>query len=453
MSESGLGNLFQSITVLALVFANGFFVAAEFSLVTVRRSRIEELANGGHRGARLVARILEDLDSVISSTQLGITMASLGLGWVAEPFLAHLIEPWLFFLPSAFAVTAAHSIAVVIAFVIITYLHIVLGELAPKSLALQRAESTALAVAGPMLLFARAFRPFIRILNGSGNFFLRLMGVRGPGRAQLVHSEEELRIILDDSQESGVLEEGESEIIQRIFDFTDMTARQIMVPRTEMVCLPLSATLSDVLDVVRSDGYTRFPVYNKSLDDIVGIVQVKDILSALYDENTPFGLQTLLHTPLLVPEMMHVDDLLSQFRKHKTHMAVLVDEFGGTAGLVTMQDLLEEIVGEVAEGIQENEIQIESQPDGSVLLNGMVALATINQHFGLTLHDQHYVTLGGFVFSQIGRRPKVGDEVAAEQARLVVEAVDGLRVALVRMIQTPRVEPAQDGQPPDGGSQ
>ncbi len=447
MDESLLGVISQVATVLALVFANGFFVAAEFSLVTVRRSRVEELINKGNSGARRVERILKDLDTVISSTQLGITMASLALGWVAEPFLARLIEPWLFFLPAGALMPATHSLAAGLAFAIITYLHIVLGELAPKSLALQRAEATALAVATPMLVFTKVFNPFSRVLNGSGNLVLRLGGMHGPATGHLVHSEEELRIILSESQQSGVLEQEETEIIQRVFDFTDMTARQVMVPRTEMICVPLNATLDDVLAIVLREGHTRFPVYNTGLDDIVGIVQVKDILPALCGKEEPFDLKAIMRSPLIVPEMIHVDDLLSQFRRHKTHMAILVDEFGGTAGLVTMQDLLEEIVGEVSESFEANEVQFELQDDGSMLINGKILLEDINERFGLKLRDPHYVTLGGLVFSQIGRRPRVGDEVTIDGVHLRVEALDGLRVAIVRMTL-----PEPDSGPTSGDS-
>ncbi len=260
-----------------------------------------------------------------------------------------------------------------------------------------------------------------------------MAGMRGPGGGHLVHSEEELRILLNESQQGGVLEQQETEIIQRIFDFTDMTARQVMVPRTEMVCLPLGATLDEVLEVVLREGYNRYPVYNQSIDDIAGVVRVKDILPALCGKSDGFDLKAILHAPLIVPEMIHVDDLLGQFRRHKTHLAILVDEFGGTAGLVTMQDLLEEIVGEVSEGFEENELQIEPQADGSVLINGKVLLADVNERFGLKLDDPHYVTLGGLVFSQIGRRPRIGDEVEVKGTHLRVEQLDGLRVALVRM--------------------
>jgi putative hemolysin len=433
MGDTGPWILFQLAIVLALVLANGFFVAAEFSLITVRRSRVEELVNQGNRRARRVADILKDLDTVISSTQLGITMASLALGWVAEPFLARIIESWLGFLPTNIAVPVSHSVAVALAFITITYLHIVLGELAPKTLALQRAERTALTVAGPMIIFARIFRPFIRLLNGSGTFFLHLAGIRGASNEQMIHSEEELRIILDDSQEGGVLEQNETEIIQRIFDFTDMTARQVMVPRVDMVCLPLDASLDDIVTMVTQHRYTSYPIYGENLDDILGMVQVKDILPHICGEEAPFDIKAIMHSALIVPDMIPVDDLLGQFRRQKTHIAVLVDEFGGTAGLVTMQDLLEEIVGDMSEGIGEDEIEIEPQSDGSALINGKVLLTDVNKRFDLKLEDPHCITLGGLVFKLIGRRPRVGDEVSAEGAHLSVERLDGLRVSLVRL--------------------
>jgi CBS domain containing-hemolysin-like protein len=440
MGESGLAILLQLFVVLGLVFINAFFVAAEFSLVTVRRSRVEELVNSGSRSARLVAGILKDLDTVISSTQLGITMASLALGWVAEPFLAHLLTRWLSLLPEPVAFVTANAIAAALAFMIITVLHIVLGELVPKSLALQRTEKTALGVAVPLLVFERLMHPFLVVLNRMGNLVLHAIGVRGSSTAQLVHSEEELRILLDESQESGVLEEEETEIIQRIFDFTDMTARQVMVPRTEMVCLPVDAQLSDVLDVVLREEHSRFPVYKTDLDDIVGVVKVKEILPFLCGQPESFDLKQISRSPLVVPENITLSDLLSQFRRQRSNMAILIDEFGGTAGLVTISDLLEEIVGDVSDGLEEHEIEIDPQPDGSTLINGKVLLTAVNEQFGLDLTDPHYVTLGGLVFSRIGRRPKMGDEAIIDGRRMRVESLDGLRVAMVRL--QPAEEPA-----------
>jgi CBS domain containing-hemolysin-like protein len=436
MSQSAVTTVFQVFTVLALVLINGFFVAAEFSLVRVRRSRIEELINAGQRRARLVDDILKDLDTVISSTQLGITMASLALGWVGEPFLAHLIEPWLSFLPSTAGFITAHAIAVIASFALITYLHIVLGEVAPKTLALQRTEETALSVAWPMIIFTRLFRPFIRFLNASGALVLRLLGVRGHSREHLLHTEEELRIILSDSQQGGVLEENETEIIQRVFDFTDLTARQVMVPRTDMVCIPVDAALDEVLETVTSHPFTRFPVYRDGVDDIVGIVQVRDLLPVTCSQPETFDLSTLLRKPLIAPEMIQVNDLLDEFRRNKTHLAILVDEFGGTAGLVTLQDLLEEIVGDLSDSLEGDELGIEPQDDGSTLVNGRVLLGDVNNRFGLALEDPHYVTIGGFVFSRIGRRPRLNDDVAVNGAVLRVEALDGLRVRQVRLVPT-----------------
>lgn len=433
MNESGLAPLLQVALVLFLVFANGFFVAAEFSLVTIRRSRIEEMVNEGHGGARRVEGVLKDLDTVISSTQLGITMASLALGWTAEPFLSHLIEPWLAFLPAGAVFPTARSISAALAFAVITYLHIVLGELAPKSLALQRAERVALTVAAPMILFTRLFQPFIRLLNGSGNLFLRILGVHGGSESESVHSREELLIILNKSEERGVLQKQETEIIERVFDFGSLIVRQVMVPRTEMVCIPLDATLDETLSIVTKASHTNFPVYKEDADDIVGMVRGKDLLAVLYDRNQEWNLKSVMRAPVVVPEMIHIDDLLAQFRRNKTHMAIVVDEFGGTAGLVTIQDVLEEIVGDVSETLDEDEVDIALQDDGSVLINGKMPLTDLNARFGLDLEDPHHVTLGGLVFDEIGRRPRIGDDVEAEGVHFRVEALDGLRVALVRM--------------------
>jgi CBS domain containing-hemolysin-like protein len=417
------------LAIFVLVFANGFFVAAEFALVTVRKTRIDQLIAEGHRGARTVRRALNDPDSYIAATQLGITMASLGLGWVGEPALASVIEPPFHVLGEYISAITAHSIAVVISFSIITALHIVLGELAPKTTALQHSEAIALLVARPTELFMRLCWPFIKGLNGLGSLVVRAVGLRPPSGHSLVHSEEELKMLVTASQEAGVLEEEEEQMLHRVFGFSDLTAGQVMVPRTEMVALPFDASLVDIADTLARGGHSRLPVYRKNLDDIVGMLHVTDLFSMVAGGKTPTDLTGVLRDAFTVPETMQAGDLLSEMRDRHTPVAIVIDEFGGTAGLVTFAGLMERIVGEVGPGGGNNRITVLA--DGSALVDGLALVADINVQFGLHIDEEAYNTIGGFVLGRLGRRARVGDRFELEKRTLRVEALDGLRVARV----------------------
>ena len=417
------------LAILFLVFANGFFVAAEFALVTVRKTRIDQLIAEGHRGARTVRRALNDPDSYIAATQLGITMASLGLGWVGEPALAAFIEPPFHFLPAYVSAITAHSIAVVISFSIITALHIVLGELAPKTMALQYSEKIALLVARPTELFMRVFWPFINTLNTLGSLVVRAVGLRAPSGHSLVHSEEELKMLVTASQEAGVLEEEEEQMLHRVFGFSDLTAGQVMVPRTEMVALPIDASLSDIAETLSKGGHSRLPMYRKSLDDIAGILHVTDLFSYVALGKPLADVSGVLRDAFTVPETMQAGDLLSEMRDRHTPVAIVIDEFGGTAGLVTFAGLMERIVGEVGPGGGNNRITVLA--DGSALVDGLALVADINMQFGLHIDEEAYNTIGGYVLGRLGRRARVGDRFEVEKRTLRVEALDGLRVARV----------------------
>src|SRR5262245_45090588 len=279
------GIVWRLAGVLALVFANGCFVAAEFSIVTVRKTRIDQLVAEGNRRARAVRRAVSDPDPYIAATQLGITMASIGLGWIGEPALASMIQPVFGWLPAAVAETTAHSVAVAIAFAIVTALHIVLGELAPKTIALERSEATSLWVVQPTELFMRVFWPFIRLLNGTGQAVVRLLGLRSPGRHALVHSEEELKMLVTASQEAGVLEEQDDQMLPPVFDFADLTAGQVMTPRTQLVAVPADMPRDVLIAQVARGGISRWPVYRNNLDDIVGILHVVDLLTAIVEKD------------------------------------------------------------------------------------------------------------------------------------------------------------------------
>ena len=426
------------MAIFALVFANGFFVAAEFALVTVRKTRIDQLVAEGHRGARTVRRALSDPDSYIAATQLGITMASLGLGWVGEPALASAIEPAFRVLGTYVSVATAHTAAVLISFAIITALHIVLGELAPKSVALQYSEPVALLVAKPTDLFMRFFWPFIKVLNGLGNLVVRSMGLKPPSGHAMVHSEEELKMLVTASQEAGVLEEEEEQMLHRVFAFSDLTAGQIMVPRTEMVALPVDSPLSVVAEIVGRGGHARLPVYGRNLDDIVGVLHVTDLFRLVVIGQPPADLSGVARDAFTVPETMSADDLLSEMRQRHTAVAIVIDEFGGTAGLVTFAGLMERIVGEVGPGGGDTRITVLA--DGSALIDGLALVADINAQFGLHIDEEKYNTIGGYVLGRLVRRARVGDRFDVERRALRVEALDGLRVERVFLSKRKEVE-------------
>lgn len=414
------------LAVMALVFANGFFVAAEFALVTVRKTRIDQLIAEGHRGARTVRRALNDPDSYIAATQLGITMASLGLGWIGEPALAKLFEPVFAIFGERISTITAHTISVILSFSIITALHIVLGELAPKTVALQQSEKVSLLVARPTELFMRFFWPFISLLNGMGNMVVRSFGLKPPSGHSLVHSEEELKMLVTASQEAGVLEEDEEQMLHRVFAFSDLTAGQIMVPRTEMVAIAIDTSVAEVAEVAARGGHARLPVYRRDIDDIAGILSITDLFQLVASGRTPADLAPVVREAFTVPETLTADDLLSEMHARGSGVAIVIDEHGGTAGLVTFAGLMERIVGGPGGGSR-----ITVLADGSALIDGLALVADVNEQFGLHVDEEAYNTFGGFVLGRIGRRPRVGDRFELEGRTLRVEALDGLRVARI----------------------
>jgi CBS domain containing-hemolysin-like protein len=423
------------LAVLALVLANGFFVAAEFAIISVRKTRIDQLLAEGSRMARPVRRALENPDQFIAATQLGITMASLGLGWIGEPALAALIDPVMAHFPAPISEVTSHTIAVAIAFAIITALHIVLGELAPKTVALQYPEKVALIVAKPTELFLRVFRPFIRVLNGMGWAVVRMFGMKAASGHGLVHSEEELKMLVTASQQAGVLEEDEEQMLHRVFHFAEFTAAEMMVPRTEMTAVRADATISEVVDRVWRGRHTSLPVYRGELDDIVGIMLVPDLVRALASTPANFSVAAIAREALTVPETMKADELLRQMRRHRTHQAIVIDEYGGTAGLVTFERVMERIVGELGGDFgSRGSTPIRQLEDGSAEVDGLALVTDINEQFGLDIDEETYTTLGGYMLGRLGRRPKIGDVIEVGGRTLRVEAVDGLRVSRVRII-------------------
>ncbi len=433
MEHITLGSfLLRGGAVLALVAANAFFVAAEFSLVASRRVRIEAMVRQGDRKAKLARKAIQSLDKYISGTQLGITVASLGLGWIGEPALASGFEMFFGALPSPLNIIATHTVASIVAFLAITFLHIVLGELAPKALALLHPEETSRWVAGPLIGFTTATNPFIWVLNGTANALLRMFGARPPSEAERVHQPEEIVLLVKQTRESGRLEEHDVRLIEGVFEFTEKTARDVMTPRVDVVGLPADISIQQSLEAIAQSGRSRYPVYEGSLDDIIGIVHVKQILADLQEKGDE-PVSTITREPLFVPGSREVEDVLADLKHRKMQMAVVLDEFGGTAGVVTMEDLLEEIVGEIYDEYDEAEPPPAAK-GGEAMLPGEMHIEDVNEKFGLSISGENYQTIGGFVFGELGRLPSAGDRVTVKNAMFEVIAMDGRRVADLKLI-------------------
>jgi CBS domain containing-hemolysin-like protein len=418
------------LAVIILVLANAFFVAAEFALVGARRTRLDEMARAGDRKARLARRAVQSLDRYISATQLGITLASLGLGWIGEPALAGLISNGFSWLPSAVASITTHAVASVIAFIIITVLHIILGELVPKAISLLYPEVVSGWVALPLMGFAWVMAGPIAILNGTANRLLRLLGIDPPGEHERLHSPEEIRMLVEQSTEGGSLLQEDARLLEGVFEFSEKTAQDVMTPRTQMAALEADLTVEAAADQVAITGRSRYPAYTESLDEIIGVVHAKDILGALRSRPGQ-TIRTILRPPLFVPGTREVEDVLADMKRLKTHLAIVLDEYGGTAGLVTMEDLLEEIVGPIYD---EHDPQVGvDETDGAPRIDGSMPISEFNSQFDATLDDTDYTTIGGYIFGQLGRLPRPGDRVTVGPWIFEVVEMEGRRVKTVRL--------------------
>jgi CBS domain containing-hemolysin-like protein len=430
MEQSLAATLWRLAGLVALVSANGLFVAAEYSIVTVRKTRIDQMIAEGHRRARAVRRAVSSPDRYIAATQLGITMASLGLGWLAEPALATIFQPALTFLPPHVAEQTAHSIAIATAFAIITAAEIVFGELAPKWIALERPEATAIWLVKPLELFMRGFWPFIRLVHGTAQAVVRVLGVRGGDQRGMVHSEEELKMLVTASQEAGVLEEQEEQMLHRVFGFADLAAGQVMIPRTELVAVSAETPLHDLLRKIGQGEPTRLPVYRDDLDDVIGMLHVVDLVKAVSSGDTNVNAGALAREVLTVPVTLGANDLLAEMRRRKGREALVIDEHGGTAGLVTFESLMERIIGEIP-GEMGAQTRTVVRADGSADIDGLALVSDTNQQFGLHIDEGTFTTIGGYVLGRLGRRARVGDVIEVEGRKMRVEGLDGLRVAKV----------------------
>ena len=392
-----------------LVFLNGFFVAAEFAIVKVRASQIEIKAKTGSRVANIAKHMTSHLDGYLAATQLGITLASLGLGWVGEEVMSNFVLNIFDLLNLSISATLATNLGHILAFTIITILHIVFGELAPKTLAIQRPVATTMAIALPLQFFYLVFRPFIYVLNGFANLILKLIGINTMNGHEAVHSSEELQYLLDQGKESGALDKAEHELIKNVFDFNERVVKNIMVPRIKISAIELTASQEEVVETIISEGYSRIPVYDDTVDKIVGIVHAKDILSLIVRKQE-FRLADILRKPLFVPESKKINDLMAELKLKRIQIAIVLDEFGGTAGMVTLEDIVEELVGEIQDEYDEEKPIVEVISQNEFIVTASATVYDVNEFLPHDLpEDEDYDTIVGLLSEIFGKIPEVGE--------------------------------------------
>lgn len=426
--------LFDIFLTIFLVSLNGFFVAAEFAIVKVRASQVELKAKTGNQTAKVAKHIITHLDGYLSATQLGITLASLGLGWIGESVVSHIIINVFNLFNLSINPELAHQIALPTAFVLITILHIVFGELAPKSLAIQRPVSTTFALAIPLNLFYIIFRPFIWILNGLANFILRKIGI-DPIHGHEVHTSEELQLLLDQGKESGALDSSEHELIKNVFDFNDRTVKKIMIPRTAIVATDINTPYNQFVDFLIQEGYTRMPIYKNSIDEIVGFVHVKDVLIREH-KHEKIEIKDLIRPVYFVPESKRIAELLAEMKNKKNpNIAIVLDEFGGTAGLVTMEDIIEELVGEIQDEHDEEKPKVESLVKNEFIVDALSAISDVNEHLPIALPESdNYDSVAGLMNVIFDKIPEVGEEIEFSGYKFIVLQKKKNNVESVKMI-------------------
>jgi putative hemolysin len=428
--------LLEMLALVGLILTNAFFVGAEYGLVTSRRTRILELEHEGNRRARQVLRITGDPPRFIAAMQLGVTMTSLGIGALGEQVLAH-----------RFDAVVASILAVILALLIVTYLHVVIGELVPKGIALGHPERTALAVSGPVRAFFTIFGPLVWLLQESSSLILRALGLQPPGAEHDAHSEAELRMLLSSSAEQGEIEHEEQEMLYKVFDFADKEVADVMVPRPEVVAISIALPAEEALKAVLDSPFTRYPIYRESLDDIVGVLHIRDLIEALHDRGiVAVDLETLVRPAYMVPETKDLGALLTEFRRTNQHLAIVIDEYGSMEGIVTLEDLLEEIVGEIEDEFDLPDETIERIDADTIRIDGTFPIDDFNEQFDCDLPVEDYHTMAGFVFGELGRTAEPGDEVRHDGLLFRVDAVEGQRIdRLVVTFQPWRRSEPQEG--------
>lgn len=421
---SWIGVMAQWALVLLLVFLNGFFVAAEFAIVKIRATRLDALVQEGNVRARFAKSIVRNLNAYLSACQLGITLASLGLGWVGEPFVARWLQA---ILPKSVPEPVLHTASFVVAFSLITLLHITLGEQVPKTFAIRQAERVTLWSAAPMVLFYRVMYPFIWALNGLSNWMLRRAGIEPESGHESAHTEEEIRILLKESHQSGLIDKTELTFVDNIFEFSETHAREVMVPRTEMVCLYADVPIAENLRIALTERHTRYPVCAPDKDHIIGYVHIKDLFKA--GENA--DIRAIVRPLLTVPDSMSISELLRLMQKKRTEMALLIDEYGGTAGLVTVEDILEEIVGEIHDEFDEARPAIEQRDERTYSVDGLLLIDDFNAYFGADVPNDTHDTIGGWIHAQVESPPRPNQTVRYGGMEFVVDEVDHMRISRI----------------------
>ncbi|WP_315444274.1 hemolysin family protein [uncultured Selenomonas sp.] len=438
-----LPTLLDILLVAFLVFMNGFFVAAEFCCVKIRTSRLETLIAEGNSRARYAKQLTDHLDYSLSVTQFGITLASLGLGWVGEPAIATLILPVTeaLGLPDEFG----HTVALAIAFTIITSLHIVLGELTPKSMAIANVEDIILAIAFPMVLFSHLMRPFVWILNTVANHISRRLGYDVKAENEDAHTEEEIRLLMKESYRQGLINSTEADFVDNVFSFTELNAREIMVPRTDMICLYLDDTPAERIKTILEEQQTRYPVCYEDKDHIIGFIHVKDLLPPLI-RGERLNLRRYIRKALVVPESMDGSVLLRTMQEQGSQLAIVVDEYGGTAGMVTVEDIIEQIVGDIRDEFDEERENVEWRAGGVCSIDAKLLLEEVYDLLGIRIEDEDVDSIGGWFYDQLGEAPRIGCMAAHGGTLFYVEEVDGVRITRV-LVHLPHMMLEAQAQP------
>ena len=422
-----MDELLNILIVLVLVFMNAFFVAAEFSVVKVRKSRMETLVLENNKSAKHVLKVVTNLNAYLSACQLGITLASLGLGWVGEPAVAKMLEPLFEMLDVPDA--AVHSISFLLGFGIITAAHIVLGELVPKSLAIISAEKISLLTAYPLIMFYRLTYPIMWLFNHSTELILRIFGLSQSDEHDTAYTDEEIKLLAEESYKHGLIDQKELDFVDNIFDFSDKTVKEIMVPRTDMQCIYIEDSFDDIIETTLNEQFTRYPVCKGDKDNIIGFVHIKDLYKQKIQGKT--DIESIIREIKFVEESLSISQLFDLFKRSKHQMAIVIDEYGGTFGLVTIEDILEELVGDIEDEFDEEDKEIVSNTDGSFTVDGKVLLDDINDLLDLNIEEENIDTIGGWIYSQVIEYPEVNDTYTFEDYEFIVAECDNKRIKKV----------------------
>ncbi|MDD3225745.1 MAG: hemolysin family protein [Clostridium sp.] len=428
--------LINIIIVFLLVFMNGFFVATEFAMVKVRKSRIETLALKGNRNAKHTLKVVNDLNSYLSACQLGITLASLGLGWIGEPAVSDMLTP-LFNLFN-FQESVIHSISFILGFAIITGFHIVLGELAPKSLAIISAEKIAMNTALPLIMFYKLTYPIMWTFNHSTNLVLKIFKISKVDEHEAAHTDEEIKLLVEDSYKHGLIDKTELTFVDNIFDFSEKKVKEIMIPRIDMSCIFFGDSFNDIIAFTLEQQLTRYPVCKDSKDNIIGFVHIKDLYKQKIEGNNQ-NIADIIREIKFVPQSLSISELFKLFKKKRIQMAIIIDEYGGTAGLVTIEDIIEEIVGEIQDEFDEDDEEITKNEDGNYIVDGKISLDDINELLETTIESENIDTIGGWIYSQLKSYPQVNDKINYEDYEFIILKCDRKRISKVLIKKSPKV--------------